>query len=81
VAGLEAGTWYTVLAPAGTPSAVIEKLNRQINATLRDGAFRRRVIEMGLTPLGGPPEDVTRYIATESRRWAEVVRAAGIRME
>ena len=81
MAGLEAGTWYTIMAPAGTPSAVIEKLNRQINATLRDVAFRKRVTEMGVTPMGGTPEDVTRDIGTESRRWAEVVRGAGLRME
>ena len=79
--GLEAGTWYTVLAPAGTPRPIIMKLNAQINASLNDPAFRKRVQDMGVTPMGGTPEDVPAYIASESARWGDVVKAAGIRME
>jgi tripartite-type tricarboxylate transporter receptor subunit TctC len=79
--GLEAGTWYTVMAPAGTPRLIIDKLNKQINAALTEPAFRKRVTEMGVSPMGGTPEDVTRYIATESSRWSEVVRSAGIKMD
>jgi tripartite-type tricarboxylate transporter receptor subunit TctC len=79
--GLESGTWYTVLAPAGTPRAIVDKLNRQINASLVEPAFRKRVQDMGVTPLGGTPEEVTSYIASESARWSEVVKSAGIRMD
>ena len=81
MAGLEAGTWYTVLAPAGTPQAVIDMLNRQINASLAEPVFRKRVEDMGVTPMGGTPEDVTSYIASESARWSDVVKSAGIRMD
>jgi tripartite-type tricarboxylate transporter receptor subunit TctC len=79
--GLESGTWYTVLAPAGTPRPVIERLNRQINASLAEPAFRKRVQELGVTPMGGTPEEVTSYIASEQARWSEVVKAAGIRTD
>lgn len=79
--GLEAGTWYTVMAPAGTSKAVIEKLNKHINAFLAEPAFRKRVTDMGVTPMGGTPNDVTSYIATEARRWSEVVRSAGLKMD
>ena len=79
--GLESGTWYTVLAPAGTPRAIIEKLNRQINASLNEPAFRKRVQDMGVTPMGGTPEEVASYIVSESARWSDVVKAAGIRMD
>ncbi|HEX2827473.1 MAG TPA: tripartite tricarboxylate transporter substrate binding protein [Burkholderiales bacterium] len=79
--GLEAGTWYTVLAPAGSPKPVIDKLNAQINTLINDAAFKKRVVEMGVTPLGGTPADVTTYIASESARWGEVVKAAGIRLD
>ncbi|HYC47198.1 MAG TPA: tripartite tricarboxylate transporter substrate binding protein [Burkholderiales bacterium] len=79
--GLESGTWYTVLAPAGTPRPIVEKLNKQINAALADPAFRKRVQELGVTPMGGTPEEVTSYIASEQARWSEVVKAAGIRMD
>ena len=79
--GLEAGTWYTVLAPAGTPKTVIALLNKQINATLVDPVFRKRVMDMGLTVMGGTPADVTTYIASESKRWSEVVRSAGVKVD
>jgi tripartite-type tricarboxylate transporter receptor subunit TctC len=79
--GLEAGTWYTVLAPAGTPKTVIAVLNRQINATLAEPVFRKRVLDMGLTIMGGTPADVTSYIETESKRWSEVVRSAGVKVD
>ena len=79
--GLEAGTWYTVLAPAGTPKTVIALLNKQINSTLADPVFRKRVMDMGLTVMGGTPADVTTYIASESKRWSEVVRSAGVKVD
>ncbi len=79
--GLEAGTWYTVMAPAGTPKPIITKLNQQINAILAEQTFRKRATDMGVTLMGGSPEDVTAYIASESRKWSEVVRAAGIKVD
>jgi tripartite-type tricarboxylate transporter receptor subunit TctC len=79
--GLEAGTWYTVMAPAGTPKPVIDKLNAQINTTFADAAFRRRITEMGVSPMGGRPDEVSSYIATESSRWSDVVKGAGIRLD
>jgi tripartite-type tricarboxylate transporter receptor subunit TctC len=79
--GLEAGTWYTVMAPAGTPKPVIDKLNAQINTTFADAGFRRRITEMGVSPMGGRPDEVSSYIATESSRWSDVVKGAGIRLD
>jgi tripartite-type tricarboxylate transporter receptor subunit TctC len=79
--GLESGTWYTVLAPAGTPRSIVDRLNRQINASLNDPSFRKRVQDMGVTPMGGTPEEVTTYIASESARWSDVVKSVGIRIE
>jgi tripartite-type tricarboxylate transporter receptor subunit TctC len=79
--GLESGTWYAVLAPAGTSRSIIDKLNRQINASLDEPSFRKRVQDMGVTPMGGTPEEVTTYIASESARWSDVVKTAGVRMD
>jgi tripartite-type tricarboxylate transporter receptor subunit TctC len=79
--GLEAGTWYTVMAPAGTPRIIVLKLNKEINAILTEPAFRKRVMDMGLTIMGGTPEDVTTYIASESRKWSELVRSAGVKID
>jgi tripartite-type tricarboxylate transporter receptor subunit TctC len=79
--GLEAGTWYAVMGPAGIPQPIIARLNKQINASLADPVFRKRVTEMGLTIMGGTPEDVQRFIVSEGRKWSEVVRVAGVRID
>ena len=79
--GLEAGTWYAVMGPAGIPKPVIAKLNQQINAALADPVFRKRVTDMGVTIMGGTPEDVKTFIASESVKWSEVVRRAGVKID
>jgi tripartite-type tricarboxylate transporter receptor subunit TctC len=79
--GLEAGTWYTVMAPAGTPKTVINALNKQINTILVEPVFRKRVMDMGLTVMGGTPNDVTTYIASESTKWSELVKSAGVKID
>ena len=79
--GLEAGTWYAVMGPAGMPKPVIAKLNKQINATLEEPVFRKRVIDMGVTIMGGTPEDVTTFIASEGVKWSDVVRRAGVKVD
>ena len=79
--GLEAGTWYTLMAPAGTPKTIVAKLNKETNVILQDDVFRKRVAAMGVTLMGGTPQDVMDYIASESRKWGEVVRAAGVKVD
>jgi len=79
--GLEAGTWYAVMGPAGIPKPVIAKLNKEINAALADPVFRKRVTDMGVTIMGGTPEDVKTFIASESVKWSEVVRRAGVKID
>lgn len=79
--GLEAGTWYTVMAPAGTPGAIIDALNKRINTILAEPVFRKRVADMGLTIMGGTPGDVASYIASESTKWSELVKSAGVKID
>jgi tripartite-type tricarboxylate transporter receptor subunit TctC len=79
--GLEAGTWYAVMGPAGIPKPIIARLNKQINASLAEPVFRKRVMDMGVTTMGGTPEDVTRFIASESEKWSEVVHRAGVKID
>ncbi len=81
LAGLEAGTWYAVMAPTGTPKAIIAKLNQQINAIMAEPAFRKRVMDMGVTLMGGTPDDVASHIASERKKWSEVVQTAGIKVD
>jgi tripartite-type tricarboxylate transporter receptor subunit TctC len=79
--GLEGGTWYVMMVPAGSPAAIIAKLNRAVNAALADPEFRKRVVEMGGTLLGGSAAEVEPYIASESRKWSEIVRTAGVKVD
>jgi tripartite-type tricarboxylate transporter receptor subunit TctC len=79
--GLEAGTWYALMAPAGTPSSVVAKLNRVVNQLIADQGFRKRVVGMGGSLMGGTAQEVSEFIESESKKWSEVVRIAGIKVD
>ena len=79
--GMEAGLWYGMLAPKGTPRAVIQRLNASINQALRDADVRSRFAASSIEVIGGTPEAFGRYVANEIKRWGEVVRAAKIQVE
>ncbi|MEO8753360.1 MAG: tripartite tricarboxylate transporter substrate binding protein [Casimicrobiaceae bacterium] len=75
--GLESSSWLGVMAPAGTPKAIVDKLNREINAILKSPELVKRYNDLGAETLVGSPEDFTRYLDAESRKWSEVVRFSG----
>jgi tripartite-type tricarboxylate transporter receptor subunit TctC len=79
--GYEASTWYGVGAPTKTPTEIVEKLNREINAGLADPKFKARLADLGGTVLPGSPADFAKLIAEETERWAKVIRAANIKAE
>lgn len=80
-AGMEAGLWYGIVAPKGTPKAVVARLNAEINRALEQPDLRERFAAMSVEILGGPPQAFARYINSELKRWGEVVRAANIKIE
>jgi len=79
--GMEAGLWYGMLAPRGTPRAVIDRLNAAINQALRDAEVRSRFAAAAIEVIGGRPDEFGRYMVSEMKRWGEVVRAAKIQIE
>jgi tripartite-type tricarboxylate transporter receptor subunit TctC len=81
VPGYEASTWFGIGAPSGTPSEIIERLNREINAGLTETTMRERLAEQGGTLLPGSPAEFAALIADETERWAKVVRFAGVRAD
>jgi tripartite-type tricarboxylate transporter receptor subunit TctC len=81
VAGMEAGLWYGILAPKGTPTPIVAKLNAEINRALEQTDLRERFAAMSVEIVGGPREAFARYIGSELKRWGEVVRAANIKLE
>jgi tripartite-type tricarboxylate transporter receptor subunit TctC len=72
--GFNTGIWYGVLAPAGTPQAVIERLNKAINEALKDQTLLNNFGKQGLDPLGGTPAEFAAFIKSENARWAQVIK-------
>jgi tripartite-type tricarboxylate transporter receptor subunit TctC len=81
VPGYEAGTWSGVIAPAGVPRPIVDKLNAAINGALRSPMFNERFALIGDEPAGGTPEDFAELIRKESAKWAEVVRRSGAKID
>ena len=73
--------WGGVLAPAGTPPAIVEKLNAAINAGLRSPEIKGSVIKIGVELSPGTPQDFAAFIAAERRRWAAVAAATGVSLD
>ncbi len=78
---LTAMNWYGAFAPAGTPAPALAALNATLAAAMAEPAVRDRLLAQGIEPVAGPAEAFGREVAEEVALWAEVVRAAGIRVE
>jgi tripartite-type tricarboxylate transporter receptor subunit TctC len=81
VPGYEAPTWSGVIAPAGVPRPIIDKLNAAINRAIRSHAFQDRFASIGDEPAGGSPEEFAELIKKDSAKWAAVVKRAGARLD
>lgn len=81
VSGMEAGLWYGMLAPSGTPAQVIQRLNAAINTALQQQDLRERFAASSIEVIGGTPKEFGDYMAAEIKRWGEVARAANIKIE
>jgi tripartite-type tricarboxylate transporter receptor subunit TctC len=79
--GFEASQWYGVAAPKSTPAEIVNRLNREINTVLEDTNLRRRMIDLGGTPLPGSPADFSRLIAADTEKWGKVVKASGLKAD
>lgn len=79
--GYDSTQWYGVLAPAGTPRAVVVRLHDEIVRALRDADVGKRLAADGAEAVGSSPEEFAAFIKSESEKWAKVARAAGIKPE
>ncbi len=77
----EESTWIALFVPAGTPDSVVARLNTDINAVLAESDIRARLDQLGVLPVGGPPSVAEAYVHSEIRRWGEVVRSIGLRVD
>jgi tripartite-type tricarboxylate transporter receptor subunit TctC len=74
-------TWFALLAPRGTPADVIERMNTVANEIIADPATRKRLAEIGATPMGGTPKQLADHLAAEIVRWGRLVRDARIEVK
>jgi tripartite-type tricarboxylate transporter receptor subunit TctC len=81
VPGYENSTWFGLLAPAGTPPAVVSRLNAELVKISKSADVIERLAPDGGEPVGSTPEQFVRLIATETARWGKLVKEAGIRFE
>jgi len=81
VPGYEASTWAGIIAPAGLPRPIRDRLNAAINKAISSAAFRQRSAAFGDEGGGGTPEQFAELIRRDSAKWAEVVRRSGARLE
>ena len=79
--GFEAMAWFGVLAPAGTPQAIVLRLNSEIAGILRKPEIKDQLAGFGSEPGGGMPEEFAAYIKTEIGKWGKVIKDAGIKEE
>lgn len=79
--GYEADVWYGVIAPAGTPRPVIDKLSAEIARIVRTPAFREKLTAQAAEPVGGTPEQFAAVMDGELKKWAAVIRQTGIKAD
>lgn len=78
VAGYESATWYGIVAPAGTPADIVNRLHGEIAGILKSPEMNDRLSKEGADPVGSTPSEFARHIQGEVEKWRKVIRAAGI---
>jgi tripartite-type tricarboxylate transporter receptor subunit TctC len=81
IKGYEAGNWFGMFAPAGTPQPVLDRLNAAVNAAMTSAPMRERMAQQGAEPLSGTPQQLTDHVRSELAKFAKIVKSAGIRTE
>ena len=79
--GFEAVAWYAFVAPAGTPAAVVDKINAGVNEALHDPEIRKRLADLSAEAVGGSPQDTAKYFAEETERWKNVITSAHVTLD
>ena len=81
IAGFEVTSWYGIVTRSGTPPAVVQKLNRDMVEALKAEDVKAKLAGMGLEPVGNTPEQFDTLIKAEGRKWSDIVRRAGIKVQ
>jgi tripartite-type tricarboxylate transporter receptor subunit TctC len=79
--GFESVTWFGVFGPAGTPKAVVERMNLEVNKALADPAIRERFATLGFEPAGGTPAEFAAVVQRDAAKWSKVIKDANVKPE
>src|SRR5215472_16027919 len=79
--GFESAAWFAIVAPPKTPSAVVDKINADVNEALREDEVRQRLAQLSAEPIGGTPLATAAYMREEVERWHKVIKAANVKLE
>jgi len=75
------GTWAGIIAPAGTPKEIVDRIAAEAKKALADPALKDKLVEQGIVPVGSTPDEFRAFVAEEIARWRTVITDAGIKME
>ena len=81
LAGYESIGWFGVVAPAGTPQAIVTRLNTEITDALNDEKIKTRMRDLGVEPMPTTPQAFDAYIRSETTKWAKVIHQANIKLD
>jgi tripartite-type tricarboxylate transporter receptor subunit TctC len=81
VPGYVTGAFFAIWLPANTPAPIVERLNREFNAALKQDAIKDRLLKLGLQPAGGTPEELGRVVVDEVRTWADLVKQQNLKFD
>jgi tripartite-type tricarboxylate transporter receptor subunit TctC len=81
VKGFEASSWFGLLAPAGTPADIVNRIQQESAKALGSAEIKDRLLSQGAIPSGMKPAEFAAYITAETRKWAQVVKVSGAKVD
>ena len=79
--GFEASSWFGLLAPAGTPADIVNRVQQEVAKSLSSAAVKERLVSQGAIPSGNTPAEFARHIDAETKKWAQVVKVSGAKVD